>query len=106
MTALTITQDEANNIAEAVTAASWNDCDVLLNYSGRGMYGAACVGFVTDRATDITAAIVDVFQQMDEDADEDSVLDKNELSDIIRDARTDDMGLKTVVYFPNMTVVA
>lgn len=51
------------------------------DYSGRGMYGATCYGIVTDDATNCL-----------EIAGEHG----------LKGARTDGMGLKTIVYWPSI----
>jgi hypothetical protein len=51
---------------------------VYRQYSGRGMFGKTCIGFVTGCPTDLVAEIG------------------------VRGSRTDSLGLDTIVYWPNI----
>lgn len=64
-----------------------NDGDVRVDYSGRGMYGTTCVGFVID-GSEFGLAIT-MYDVLGED---------------VRDLTpsTDNMGRSTIVYFPNL----
>lgn len=72
-------------------------------YSGRGMYGATCVGVYLDASLPATAfgilfgaAIVD---------HDDTMSAVDVLAEVTRDLRTDSMGLGTVVYWPHIAYV-
>lgn len=52
--------------------------DVYREYSGRGMFGATCIGFVTGNASDVIAEAG------------------------VRGAKTDNLGTRTIVYWPNI----
>ena len=67
-----------------------------IDYSGRGMYGKRCDGFVYDSQPEATADLVDA--ALDADTDEDRDL----LRKAKRVIRFDSMGLGAVVYFPGM----
>ena len=51
---------------------------VYRQYSGRGMYGKTCIGFVTSNPTDLAAEIG------------------------VRGSRTDSLGLNVIVYWPSI----
>lgn len=72
------------------------DIEVRSNYSGRGMYGAECVGFVVNE--DVLLATVAEMVAEIEDEDE-----RQELARLFRRAKTDSMGRDSViVYFPSV----
>jgi hypothetical protein len=66
--------------------------NVRKRYSGRGMYGADCIGIVMDRVTDgyllIHAMVID-------EADQEDIL---MVADFFANAKTDSMGLQMIVY--------
>ena len=55
-----------------------NSLDFVPNYSGRGMFGRICVGIVCDNPNHVIAALG------------------------IQGAKTDNMGLQTIVYWPKI----
>ena len=65
------------------------------DYSGRGMYGKECIGFVTDQpmmlAMALTAILIDLRSQ-----DIEGVPEWSDLT-----VRTDNMGMSSIIYFPN-----
>jgi hypothetical protein len=67
-----------------------DEVDVRTDYSGRGMYGATCFGLVVDK-TDLLVglALGQVLEGLGEDAFE-----------VLSNARTDNMGYDTIIYFP------
>lgn len=72
------------------------DIDVRTNYSGRGMYGAECVGFVVREDTLLATVAEMVAETEDED-------ERQDFAKLFRRARTDSMGRDSViVYFPSM----
>lgn len=62
------------------------------SYSGRAMYGEQCVALVTDDPE------VYVGAQIVLSADDES--EQQKAAQAMRGARTDSMGLSTVIYFP------
>ena len=71
--------------------------DLREDYSGRGMMGDGCIGFVTsDNGFTVAMNLVDSLK--DED---------NELLDIFKNAgsRTDSMGYDGIIYFPSISFV-
>jgi len=62
-------------------------------YSGRGMYGKECIGFVTDEPMALAMALTVVLIDLEDTAD------VPEWSDLT--VRTDSMGLSSILYFPN-----
>lgn len=82
-----------------------DDDTIIKHYSGRGMYGETCVGFVTNNPIrDITNLCLNV----NEEAEHYFKAESDEFIDMVRkvlpSAKTDSMGLKTVVYFPNVSL--
>lgn len=76
------------------------------DYRGRGMYDRTCVGFVTS-PHDTVGAIMDVVRQSLAEVDFENEPDSaqnfiNYTLDILCDARTDSMGLNSIVYFPSL----
>ena len=74
------------------------------SYSGRFMYGRRCVGVVVPRGgmlrvgSDLVMAAV----LTDDVQADDAVGIAEAVSALMRDARTDSMGLDTIVYWPDM----
>lgn len=64
-------------------------------YSGRGMYGAECPGVILEGS--LIGAAVDLLL-LTEDRDEQEAIGK-----VIRGAKTDSMGVDTILYFPKVT---
>lgn len=60
---------------------------IPISYSGRGMFGDTCAGFV---CSDPKNAIIDL---MDHDST---------ISRMLRQSQQDNMGLDYIVYFPNV----
>lgn len=66
------------------------DVKLYRGYSGRGMYGARCVGLSARYESDIDAVLRDVVR-FDEDQRYEAFLDSK---------RIDSLGLGVIVYFP------
>lgn len=89
-----------NTLCEIIESAGYSP----RSYSGRGMYGEQCVGFVTD--TNLLAAMANVIREaifLDNCTDgekyrADQLLTQMELGDV----KTDSMGLDTIIYFPRV----
>lgn len=64
------------------------------NYSGRGMYGDSCIGFVFDSGHmhGVTMALIDALGI--------------DLANEITTSRTDNMGLDTIIYYPGVKTQA
>tara|TARA_Y100001973_G_scaffold106687_1_gene186522 strand:- start:3691 stop:4002 length:312 start_codon:yes stop_codon:yes gene_type:complete len=74
------------------------DCEEKLyaNYSGRYMYGKTCIGIVGD---DVHSDLIQFISSIV------SLVDKEELEEILEyfsDCKMDNMGLNSILYFPNV----
>lgn len=70
--------------------------EVREDYSGRGMYGKTCVGFVVENGAELRTVAELVGNEEDE-------YTRAELVILFRQARTDSMGRdSTIVYFPRV----
>lgn len=69
-----------------------NDLEFRDDYSGRGMYGKRCVGFVGYDYLD------DLIEICDRIRDEGIA----SASEVLGIPRVDNMGMQTIVYFPNL----
>lgn len=79
-------------LVDAIYAADLDEAvRITPDYSGRAMYGAECLGLVTDAAGDVFAIIAELAR-----AGEDT--------DWARGARTDSMGRRMITYWPGVTV--
>ena len=67
------------------------DLELRRSYSGRGMSGRSCVGFVTDES--VMAALSSIIACCD---------NIEQASDLVSAARTDNMGRGTIVYWPRI----
>jgi hypothetical protein len=65
------------------------------DYSGRGMYGSSCIGFVTSDPMGLAMALTVVLIELQSQ----DIADVPDWSDLT--VRTDSMGLSTILYFPN-----
>jgi len=74
------------------------DADLSVrSYSGRFMFGKSCLGIEGDNLCDIFAAL---FQ-----AAADTEPDMQEVADQVRNARSDQMGLGSILYFPSVPFI-
>lgn len=74
-----------------------DEIEVRTDYSGRGMYGKECIGFVTKEYSTFLMALTVVLINSMRYASLDNTIEWSELTDV----RTDSMGLSTIVYFPD-----
>jgi hypothetical protein len=73
------------------------EVEVRTDYSGRGMYGERCIGFVTDRPHALMLNIGKWVGSLD---GPDGL--PLELVEALMDPRLDNMGLDSIVYFPSL----
>lgn len=66
---------------------------VRIDYSGRLMYGAECIGFDLDHMTAAMLLGAALF----------AVLDNDDAVALVNNTRVDSMGMGTIVYFPDWT---
>ena len=73
------------------------DCKLRTNYSGRGMYGKSCIGFVTDLSPFSLGLELALFLNRE---------DRTEMVDTFSQTRVneDSMGLSNIIYFPSRQV--
>ncbi len=60
------------------------------SYSGRGMYGKYCIGVSVDDVSEALAAMTEFCD------------DTSEAASILRSYRSDSMGRRVIVYWPNI----
>lgn len=107
MKEFTVTLDELTEIVHIM--ADNYSCEVTedairTDYSGRGMYGRRCVGFVIDTSDTLAlgAAIATfVAKHVEDDLHMDHAF---EIETLIRRATTDNMGFQIIIYFPGVTL--
>lgn len=77
--------------------------DVRDDYSGRGMYGKTCVGFVTDSPIKFAMTLASVLTGWERDYDESGEdYDFPVWYDLT--VATDNMARDAIVYFPNLQI--
>lgn len=88
-----VTSEQLFTIRQAV-AARGVDVQVRTDYSGRGMYGRQCVGFVTEHDSLAVTAVV------------------NAVAEVVTgfewkrgDVAEDELGLQRITYFPKLTYI-
>jgi hypothetical protein len=102
----TITREQLDDIFDAAglyetdedERGDW-DSDVIAvreNYSGRGMFGDKCLGFVVSSQHTAYRLIVGMAE----------VLGTDEALEIVRRGNEDSMGRDMIVYFPGVTLDA
>lgn len=94
----TITTNHAEQIAELIADAVGEDLENVLrtDYSGRGMYGRECIGFIAEPAMVIAAiAESDPYKSGELGAD---------LLELASEVRTDSMGFNTITYLPGWSI--
>lgn len=69
--------------------------DFRTDYSGRGMYGRKCVGFVVERGCNVLLAMVELTEMLVSNGVE-------FVSENIGAIHQDSMGLGTIIYFPRL----
>lgn len=87
---------EFHELVELIQDAGYN----TRPYSGRGMYGASCVGFTFEEVT-VFQVIADLYDAIRGD-DAAIIEGVEDLSKVIRGAKTDGMGLGEIMYFPRV----
>jgi hypothetical protein len=74
----------------------------VYKYGGRCMYGAQCPAVTIDRETNILGVVANIvtdFAYANNNLEDDELYD---LAEVFDGAVTDNMGLDTVLYFPNV----
>ncbi len=76
-------------------------------YSGRGMYGAQCLGVVTDDPLIFMFELGEMsYEIKSEESDDEYNSEHHELVQLLNDCSSnicqDSMGLSSIVYFPNI----
>lgn len=64
-------------------------------YSGRGMFGKTCLGVIISRGSSFMDFLIKLTQYLDEN-------DVDDISCELEGASYDELGLDTIVYFPNI----
>lgn len=65
------------------------------NYSGRGMFGRTCLGVIVQRNDSFMDFIINLTKYMDD-------YDVDDIDFKLEGATYDNLGLDTIVYFPNI----
>ena len=84
-----LTAGQVRDIDLALSTINGGECGVYFGYSGRGMYGATCIGIELDSNADLYAFGVEL-GSIDPD-----------LSKALGAPRTDDLGLGIIAYWPD-----
>lgn len=78
------------------------DSEIRTDYSGRGMYGRTCVGYVgSDVIMFAFRLAVTLAEQINDPAE---LFDVEDMLERMGDPSTDSMGYSTIYYWPNITV--
>lgn len=85
---------DASWVKEALSESGFR----IREYSGRFMYGRRCVGIECDTHHTEYEAIACLIEAMPEDRHR----EKRALADMIAGARSDSLGLGTILYFPSI----
>lgn len=71
-------------------------------YSGRAMYGKTCLAFTIGRGESEMSATAQVMREAADAVTEDDDMLVDDAADAFMSARSDSMGLGTVIYFPDI----
>ena len=104
---ITITETELFDLMYDIGVDSAEDDDgygnvptVRTDYSGRGMYGDRCVGIVCDNPARI---MFDLGMALGERIANEEGVRWYEIAQAFKHARTDSMGLSSIVYFESLS---
>lgn len=85
-----------------VEQAGYYGFDIRNDYSGRGMFGDTCFGVTCNNIFEWIYCMIDDINNNFTDEELYNVL--NEFGEMVREAKTDSMGLETILYFPNWSL--
>jgi hypothetical protein len=96
-------------IEYAMMNANLETEDLRDNYSGRGMYGQECFGFVTNDygspfAFFVQLGIIGAQNEEDTSIEDSDYFDTGAAEQLAMSAQTDSMGRGSIVYFPGWQV--
>lgn len=107
-----ITQAQLAELAERLDIVEGDDDSLRSDYSGRGMYGRTCLGYVGDDPAGATLELARIVAyQEDPDMDEseytfDQVMDVLRMAmDELGQPSRDSMGLSTIYYWTRVQVI-
>lgn len=109
---LTLTREEFDELTYSVDT-DWEDPDFRDDYSGRGMYGDTCFGYVGSNPGPVALELAITFAKKEVEGSstnasdygfEDSVAEIREAMSLVGAPRQDSMGLSTIYYWPNIQV--
>lgn len=94
----TVSREDIDKILERINCDHEDVGDVRLSpaYSGRGMYGATCLGFTIDEGSPFAFAMV--FGMVAGEVLDDPML----VAEFAGRMRSDNMGRGTILYFPGI----
>jgi hypothetical protein len=84
------------DVDEIASIAGLDQDAIHSNYSGRGMYGAECIGFVIDGSIGSAAMRLGIALNI--------VLGEEKATDLVDRVKSDNMGLGTILYFPGVKI--
>ena len=93
-----------HRIGDEVVSMRATEFDVRANYSGRGMYGKNCIGFVIDSDPMFFVMGLGVILADMENADDLFTVDDQLFGWYDLRVASDSMGMSTIVYFPNLSL--
>lgn len=108
-----ITAQDVKDIAEMVDDGSFEEATFRTDYSGRGMYGDTCFGYVGSNIGAVSLELIAIIAKQNTDG-----LDTDEMwfadaMDALREAShdlgapaSDSMGTSIIHYWPNVSVEA
>lgn len=100
----TLSANETTILVDALDAPGIDGYRLSLDYSGRGMYGDTCFGVIFENGVSAAFSwLAALGYQLGYDEGQDGTpedVDTDLATDLARNARTDNMGYSTIVYFP------
>ncbi len=100
-----ITQEDVDTLAQFVDEYDPDDA-FRTDYSGRGMFGSTCFGYVGEDVSLVSFELAVVIAHLNNGGDEPSLDDIRSAMADLGSPRTDSMGRSTIYYWPNVSIVS
>lgn len=105
-----ISEEQLHGAAEIACEERGTEIEIRTDYSGRGMFGKTCYGFVADEFTLQVLELQLAISASLLGSEDDVLVDRNDLTEMFVEFGNmrcrDSMGLQTIYYYPRLEIVA